>query len=210
MGKEPKDSEIPAETITEGLIRTVDELRGKYPALVAELETEVETVADLESFYPELVEQIKATVVEDIGQATPAQVQQKLPELFERIIKTVDVDRGSDLKVPGFLLEFDDPFAHATLTFYQKLRGSDNMRLPCVIPVKDKAKGMTNESAVVAWRNKFEKVEALAGQFKNIKAFIAYKSRRTVQALEYYVLMAEGAGDNDRAAAAKKALLKMQ
>ena len=237
MGKEPKDSagkdpaksEVMAISTVEDLeaqypqlvadirsqpndkVETSEDLEARYPHLVADIrsqaEGKVKTSDDLESFYPDLVSEIKDAVVSDIGNASAKQVKEKLPELYERIVVAVQGRGGANLNVPGFLLALDDPFAQAALTNYQLLKGTDDMRLPCVLPFRDKGKGAIRAEA---WKKKYEKTEALKAEFPNVNAYIAFKSKAVIQALESYVLMAGGGGDFERAKAARKAMKKIK
>lgn len=100
---------------------------------------EIETVDDLEACYPQLVTEIRDNVMKDIGKCTGKQVKENMPGLYERIVLDIKSKGGPDLKVPGFLLEIDDPIAGGTLRAFQKMKGISNLRLPYVLPYKDKA-----------------------------------------------------------------------
>lgn len=100
---------------------------------------EIETVEELEIYYPQLVTEIRDSVMKDIGKCTGKQVKENMPGLYERIVADVKSKGGPDLKVPGFLLDVDDPVAGGTLRAYQRLKGIDGLRLPYVLPYKDKA-----------------------------------------------------------------------
>lgn len=98
----------------------------------------LESAADLEVAYPQLVQAIRDEVVRDIGKCSAGELRANLPELYQRIVIEVQGKSGSILKVPGYLLEVDDPFAEGTLRTYQRLKGVDGLRLPYVLPYKDK------------------------------------------------------------------------
>lgn len=168
---------------------------------------EIQTVEDLESCYPQLVTAIRDEVVLQVGSCTAKQVQANMPELYERIVTELQGRGGPNLNVPGFLLEFDDPFAQGTLDRYQGLMGLDGLRLPYVVPFKGKGRGDIHEDL---WTAKFEKTEALETEFKNVAAYIAFKSKIITQVLEFYILVAEGAGDYVRAKAARRAMKKIK
>ncbi len=99
---------------------------------------EIETVEELESVYPQLVSAVRDEVVKQIGQCTLAQVKTNMPEFYERLVMEVQNKSGLNLNVPGFLLELNEPFAEGTLRTYQKLKGIGGLRLPHVLPYKDK------------------------------------------------------------------------
>lgn len=99
---------------------------------------EIKTVEDLESLYPQLVSEVRDEVVHQVESCTADQARKNLPGLYKRIALDVQSKSRPDLKVPGFLLELDDPVAAGTLRTFQSLKGVDNLRLPCVLPFKDK------------------------------------------------------------------------
>jgi len=99
---------------------------------------EITDVADLEQAYPDLIAEIKESVVLDIGNASAKQVKEKLPDVYDRIALEVQ-DKKVPLKTgPGFLLDYEDPFAEGTLRTYMKLKGVSGIRLPFVLLYKDK------------------------------------------------------------------------
>jgi len=100
---------------------------------------EIQTVEDLEAWYPELISKIKDDVIGQIRKCSSDQIKENLPELYRRIAMDIQGRSGPDPNVPGFLLDIDDPVAAGTLREYQKLKGLDNLRLPYVLPYKDKA-----------------------------------------------------------------------
>lgn len=167
----------------------------------------IETVEDLEACYPQLVSKMRDEVVIQIGKCPIKELKANLPELYERIVTDIKDKGGPNLKVPGFLLEVDDPFAESTLQAYQGLKGIDELRLPFVLPFQEKGKGQIRETA---WKMKFEKSETLKAEFKDINAYLVFKGRIITQALEHYILVAEGGGDYERANAAHKAMKKIK
>jgi len=168
---------------------------------------EIQTVEDLESCYPQLVSEIRDKVIIQIRKCPIKELKDNMPELYERIVTDIQGKGGPNLKVPGFLLEVDDPFAESTLQAYQGLKGIDGLRLPFVLPFQEKGKGQIRETA---WKMKFEKSEALKAEFKDLNAYLVFKGRLITQALEHYVLVAEGGGDYERANAARKAMKKIK
>ncbi len=101
---------------------------------------EFQTVEDLEACYPQLVSEIRDEVIEQVGKCSAKKMKENMPELYERIVAELQSKGGPNLNVPGFLLEIDDPVAAGTLRSYQKSKGIDNLRLPYVLPYKDKKK----------------------------------------------------------------------
>ena len=175
-----KESEKSAVGMTEpckSIFETVEDLEAQYPGLVAEIRDEsgptksLETAEDLETVYPELVSEIKDGVLEKLGKCTPQQVEQNLPDLYQRIVIDVQNKSGPNLNVPGFLLEVDDPFAEGTLRTYQKLKGIAGMRLPCVLPDKDKFTRPAVESYILraAGGGDNERAETARKAMKKIK-----------------------------------------
>jgi len=99
---------------------------------------EIETVEELEIVYPKLVSAVRDEVIRQISNCSLDQVKKNMPEFYERLVMDVQNKSGLKLNVPGFLLESDDPFAEGTLRTYQKLKGIGGLRLPHVLPYKDK------------------------------------------------------------------------
>lgn len=99
---------------------------------------EIETVEDLEACYPQLVTKIRDEVVAQVGLCSAKAVKENMPELYERIVEELQGRGGPNRNVPGFPLEVDDPVAAGTLRAYQKLKGLTDLRLPYVLPYKDK------------------------------------------------------------------------
>ena len=101
--------------------------------------TEIKTVEDLEILYPQLVSEIRDEVIEQVEKCSAKALKENMPELYERILTDIQGRSGPNLNVPGFLLEIDDPVAAGTLRAYQRLKGLTDLRLPYVLPFKDKA-----------------------------------------------------------------------
>ena len=100
--------------------------------------TEIGTVEDLESCYPQLVSDIRDEVIKTIETCPVKEVKTNLPLLYQRIVMDIQSKSGPNLNVPGFLLEVDDPVARGTLRAYQNSKGLTDLRLPYVLPYKDK------------------------------------------------------------------------
>lgn len=100
--------------------------------------TEIETVEELEIVYPKLVSAVRDEVIVQISKCSLKEVKANMPDFYERLVMEVQNKSGLNLKVPGFFLDLDDPFAEGTLRTYQKLKGIGGLRLPHVLPYKDK------------------------------------------------------------------------
>jgi len=109
---------------------------------------EIQTVEDLEACYPDLVSEIRDEVIE--------QIQKK---------------SGPNLNVPGFLLEVDDPVAAGTLRAYRKLKGLSDLRLPYVLPFKDKATKAALDNYILRAEGSgnYERAEAAQKAMEKIK-----------------------------------------
>lgn len=168
---------------------------------------EIQTVEELENLYPQLVSAVRDEVIMQIGKCSLGQVKKNMPDFYQRLVMEVQSKGGPNLNVPGFLLEFEDPFAAGTLARYGNLKGLDGLRLPFVLPFSEKGKGEVHREL---WAKKFEASETLESEFKNLETYVAFKSKVIIQALEFYILVAEGGGDYDRAKAARLAMKKIK
>lgn len=144
-GKGKKETEASAAGPQETEVST-DDIKDSS---ITETAMEINTVDDLEVCYPQLVQAIRDEVVEQIGRCTAGQLKGNLPELYQRIEVEIQGRSRSNLKVPGFLLEVDDPFAEGTLRTYQKLKRVDGLRLPYVLPYKDKMTKVALENYIM-------------------------------------------------------------
>ena len=131
----------------------------------------VKTVEDLEAVYPQLVSEIRDEVIRQIESCTAGQAKKNLPELYQRIIEDLQSKRGPNLNVPGFLLELDDPVAFGTLRAYRKLKGNDELSLPCVLPFKDKSTKAAMENYILRADGcgDRKRADAARGAMKKIK-----------------------------------------
>ena len=169
--------------------------------------SEIETVEELEIVYPKLVSAVRDEVIVQISKCTLEQVKKNMPDFYQRLVMEVQSKGGPNLNVPGFLLELEDPFAAGTLEKYGNLKGLDGLRLPYVLPFNEKGKGEVHREL---WTKKFEASESLEAQFRNLGNYVAFKSKIITQALEFYILVAEGGGDYERAKAAHSAMKKIR
>ena len=140
-------------------------------ATVAKVEAKCETVEDLELHYPELVSAVRDEVIEQVGKCTLDQVKENMPDFYQRLVIAVQSKGAPDLNVPGFLLELDDPFADGTLRTYQQLKRLDGLRLPFVLPYKDKATKATLQNYIVraGGGGDTEKVKAARRAMEKVK-----------------------------------------
>jgi hypothetical protein len=122
--------------------------------------TEIETVEELEIVYPKLVSAVRDEVVVQISKCSLEQVKTNMPEFYERLVMDVQNKSGLNLNVPGFLLENEDPFAEGTLRTYQKLKGIGGLRLPHVLPFKDKKTKKTLKNYILRALGSGDKVRA--------------------------------------------------
>jgi len=122
--------------------------------------TEIDTVEELEIVYPKLVSAVRDEVVVQISKCSLDQVKKNMPEFYERLVMDVQNKSGLNLNVPGFLLELDDPFANGTLRTYQKLKGIGGLRLPHVLPFKDKKTKETLKNYILRASGSGDKVRA--------------------------------------------------
>jgi hypothetical protein len=126
--------------------------------------TEIETVEELEIVYPKLVSAVRDEVVVRISKCSLEQVKTNMPEFYERLVMEVQNKSGLKLNVPGFLLDSDDPFAGGTLRTYQKLKGIGGLRLPHVLPFKDKKTKETLKNYILRALGGGDKVRADAAR----------------------------------------------
>jgi len=167
----------------------------------------IESAEDLREAFPELVAEIKAAVVEDIGKASVEQVKENMPDVYDKIALDVQNKSAPRQSGPGFLLEYEDPFADGALRTFMRLKGVAGLRLPFVILYKEKGKADVNKLLV---KKEFDKSERIKAEFKDLKAFVASKSLVAVQTLESYILRAKGGGDHARADKARRAMKKFK
>jgi hypothetical protein len=125
---------------------------------------EIETVEELEIVYPKLVSAVRDEVVRQISKCSLEQVKKNMPEFYERLVMDVQNKSGLKLNVPGFLLDTDDPFAEGTLRTYQKLKGIGGLRLPHVLPFKDKKTKETLKNYILRAAGSGDKVRADAAR----------------------------------------------
>jgi hypothetical protein len=132
---------------------------------------EIETVDDLEACYPQLVTEIRDKILEEIENCPVKQLKENMSGLYERIVADIQNKSGPNMNVPGFLLEAGDPFAAGTLHTYQGLKKVDGLRLPFVLPYKDKATKAALGSYIMRAEGggDFKRAEAAKKAMGNIK-----------------------------------------
>ena len=80
---------------------------------------------------------------------TAREVSETMPELYERIVRDIRAGSGPNLNVKGFLLNIADPYAAGTLRAYQGLKKVSGLKLPYVLPFKDKQTKAAIESYIL-------------------------------------------------------------
>lgn len=88
----------------------------------------IESVDDLAAAYPDLVAEIRDRAKTEALSAT---------------------NKPPSLKVPGFLLDIDDPFAEGAARAFGTAKGITAPRLPCVLPYKDAASAKALKSYIL-------------------------------------------------------------
>lgn len=133
--------------------------------------TTIDTVEDLEACYPQLVQAIRDEVVGQIGRCSAGQLKGHLPDLYQRVVTDIKIKSAPHLNVPGFLLEVDDPFAAGTLRAYQKEKRVGGLKLPYVLPYKDKVTRVALESYILraAGGGDMERADAAREAVKKVK-----------------------------------------
>lgn len=126
----------------------------------------------------ETEEKIRRDIIGEIEGMSPAQFRASYPGLYAKIASEIADETGAvkQKQVPGFLLEKDDPFALACERQFIKCGG-------------------------VGKRIVVRKIET-----SRLPLILPYEDQATRTALESYILRAQGAGDSQRAAAARAAL----
>jgi len=135
--KKPAETVEPAKAVTAADLQTTDIIGAHL------------TVEGLQKAYPELVQQIKDETVEFVKARTVSQIKKVMPELYERIAAEIKAGSGPDLSVKGFLLNIADPYAAGTLRAYQGLKKAEGLKLPYVLPYKDKLTKAAIESYIL-------------------------------------------------------------
>ena len=93
-----------------------------------------QSVEEMEKDYPELVKEIRAGAVEKAEKKFEGRLRKKIKAEVEAEMDT----RPAHLKIPGFLLEVDDPFVAGVARTYGALKKIDPPALPCILPFKEK------------------------------------------------------------------------
>ena len=164
-GKKDTDKKDAGKSATGAQVPGPDDSQGPKTA------ESIKTVEELELRYPELVSAVRDEVIEQIGKCTLDQVKENMPDFYQRLVIAVQSKGAPDLNVPGFLLELDDPFADGTLRTYQQLKRLDGLRLPFVLPYKDKATKATLQNYIVraGGGGDTEKVKAARRAMEKVK-----------------------------------------
>lgn len=96
------------------------------------------TVEKLTEQFPVLVKQIKNDMANFIADRTADEIKRQMPELYQRIVKDAAGASVANLNEKGFLLSQADPYAEGSLRTYMSLKKLSGLRLPYVLPFKDK------------------------------------------------------------------------
>ena len=148
--KKRDDEKSASDKTNAGTENIPDEDQSIEPSETEEVQGDViETVEDLESAFPSLVSAVRDEVIAQISKCSLAQIKENMPAFYKRLALEVQAQGGPNLNIPGFLLELNDPFAIGALRTYQKLTGSSELRLPFVLPNKDKRTKATLKNYIV-------------------------------------------------------------
>ena len=133
MAKTEKDPAAAEETVAQE-ITTAEELAAQYPVLIEQIQTQAKE--DAAAF----IAKMKVTEFKDV-----------FGKLYGEIVTTVTQASNvpSNLKVAGLLLEIDDPFAEGALRVYAREKETPGLRLPFVLPYKDRSSRAAIESYIV-------------------------------------------------------------
>ncbi len=131
MAKE--DEQAGGQTETAGPIETVEQLKKAFGGLTIELETEA-----------------KKEAAKEIAALSVTGFKKTFATLYKKIAAEVTgVVDAAALKVPGFLLDPEDPFAEGAARTFAAVKRVEIPRLPIVLPFKDKASKPALESYIV-------------------------------------------------------------
>ena len=122
---------------------TVEQLKGDYPDLVGfirdEMIEELESVnvAQFRETFPEQEKRLARLITTEMA---AADLDTFCSVFAEQVKKLAAFQMGSNLRkgITGFLLEIGDPFAAGTLRTYERLSKKHGLKLPYVLPYKDK------------------------------------------------------------------------
>lgn len=122
---------------------TVEQLQKDHPEIVDVLR--VETIVDLANAdvkifrdtFPEQERRLANLITTEMAAADIDTFRSVFPE---QVKKLAAFQMGSNLRkgIEGFLLEIGDPFAAGTLRTYERLSKKPGLKLPYVLPYKDK------------------------------------------------------------------------
>jgi len=138
------------------------------------------TVDELTETYPGLVEQLKDGVLEFVKNRTALEIKKNMPELYERIALDIAGGSGPGLDVKGFLMAADDPFAAGALRAYMKLKGLDGLKLPYVLPQKDKQTPEALANYILRAEGAGDTARAIIARKELLKLAPEYFKKKTV------------------------------
>jgi len=102
------------------------------------------------------------------------------PEQIRQIETAAAGGTASNLGEKGFLLEIDDPFAAGTLRAYQKLKGLDGLKLPYVLPQKDKQTPEVLANYILRAEGAGDTARAIIARKELLKLAPEYFKKKTV------------------------------
>lgn len=112
-----------------------------------------------------LAETVVNNVLKGIRGLSVAKFQQQFPDLYKSIAAELGAKVSANLNVDGFLLDVDDPFAAGALRVYGQQIGIETLRLPFVLPKKEKkASAAALESYIVRAEGGVDKERAAAAR----------------------------------------------
>jgi len=162
------------ELLSEELVEPVEPVGDKT------ITPEPVTVDEMQKMYPEQIKQIKDETIAFVNNRTVSQIKEMMPGLYERIAAEIKGRGGPDLNVKGFLLGIDDPFAAGTLRAYQKLKGLDGLRLPYVLPLKDRQTPEALANYILRAEGAGDTARAIIARKELLKLAPEYFKKKTV------------------------------
>jgi len=87
-----------------------------------------------------IITNAKLEAAREIAEMPVELFKEKFAGLYGKIAARMIAEAaGANLKIPGFLLDPEDPFAEGAARTYANLKKTGPLRLPLVLPYKDKA-----------------------------------------------------------------------
>jgi len=111
---------------------------------------------------------------------TIGELKRLYPEQIRQIETAAAGGTASNLSEKGFLLGIDDPFAAGTLRAYQKLKGLDGLRLPYVLPLKDRQTPEALANYILRAEGAGDTARAIIARKELLKLAPEYFKKKTV------------------------------